>query len=74
MCAYMSLFRSSEHLVGRKAQLLQIIIIILEIFLAHTISCRSVNPSVVVGHSGSVVGSVPCIRKVAGSNPTLAAM
>ena len=27
-----------------------------------------------VGCGGSVVGSVPCIQKVAGSNPTLAAM
>ena len=25
------------------------------------------------GHGGSVVGSGPCVRKVAGSNPTLAA-
>ena len=24
-------------------------------------------------HGGSVVGSVPCVRRVAGSNPTLAA-
>ena len=26
-----------------------------------------------VGHGGSVVSSVPCVRMVAGSNPTLAA-
>ena len=25
---------------------------------------------IIVGHGGSVVGSVPCVRKVSGSNPT----
>ena len=41
----------------------------------HGLQHNSQTSSQIVGHGhGSVVGSVSCIRKVAGSNPTLAAI
>ena len=40
-------------------------------YLYNAATCQRVN---FVGRGGSVVSSVPCVQKVAGLNPTLAAM